>query len=130
MTIELIHNTVDGILETRATGTLTLDDVSRYYEDVLAAEVEAPGFRELVDLTAADMTTFPSVDMPGITDSYLSICDKLNLEFIRVAILSPKDLNFGMGRIFHARTDDPRIEVEVHRERRQAIDFLTGRKAD
>lgn len=84
-----------------------------------------PGFDEVADLRGGDFTAVTS----GGLEELFSLAEKaLDGVPIRTAVIAPRDLPFGLGRLYEALAAESPEVVQVFREPAEALEWL-GRPA-
>jgi hypothetical protein len=113
------------VVFTRATGTLTDDEVFTYQQDVWSRP-EVAGYDELIDMSDVEHVAVPSPDRIVRLASVSAGMD-VTEPVTRLAIVAPHDFEFGLGRMYGAHRDmDSRStkRVGVFRTRPEALAWL------
>src|SRR5262249_61190495 len=86
------------VVLTRATGTLTDDEVFAYQRDVWS-QPDVAGYDELIDMTHVERVAVPS---PERVVRLASVSAGMDLPepTTRLAIVAPRDFEFGLGRLY------------------------------
>jgi hypothetical protein len=107
------------LVEVRATGTVTDDDVLGIDNRMRSDPSIDPGFDQLVDASGATEAALTSKRIQTITASapFLSTSS-------RRAIVAPTDLGFGMSRMFELYRGELAGEIRVFRTRSEALAWL------
>jgi hypothetical protein len=113
------------LVVTRAVGTLTDDEVFAYQHDVWSRP-EMAGYDELIDMSAVEHVAVPS---PGRVVRLASVSAGMDARMppTRLAIIAPRDFEFGLGRMYGAHREmDSRStkRVGVFRSRPEAQAWL------
>ena len=110
---------------TRAVGTLTDDEVFAYQHDVWSRP-EVAGYDELIDMSAFEHVAVPSPERIVRLASVSAGMD-VRMPRTRLAIIAPRDFEFGLGRMYGAHREmDSRStkRVGVFRSRAEAQAWL------
>jgi hypothetical protein len=110
---------------TRAVGTLTDDEVFAYQHDVWSRQ-EVAGYDELIDMSAVEHVAVPSPDRIVRLASVSAGMD-VGMPPTRLAIIAPRDFEFGLGRMYgaHREMDSRNTKrVGVFRSRAEAQAWL------
>lgn len=122
-----VHHTIDHerrLLCATAVGRLTIDDFMVYQRDV-CAQPELRGYRELIDLTAAESIVAPSGEEIRALAALAASFDHGSRA--RMAVVADRDLLVGLAHMYQAfRHLEPRStrELEVFRDRVEALAYL------
>jgi len=113
-----------NFLVTRVRGAITSDDLIRYLTAVKQDRRLRPGYLSLFDLGEA---------LPGdLAGDAVRRAAEVARRFdertgpVRVAVVAPSDVAFGMARMYGALVDGLQREVRVFREAREAEAWLCG----
>jgi hypothetical protein len=113
------------LVVTRAVGTLTDDEVFAYQHDVWSRP-EVAGYDELIDMSAVEHVAVPSPERIVRLASVSAGMD-VRMPRTRLAIIAPRDFEFGLGRMYGAHREmDSRStkRVGVFRSRAEAQAWL------
>jgi len=113
------------IVMTRAIGTLTDDEVFAYQHDIWSRP-EVAGYDELIDMSDVEHVAVPSPDRIARLASISAEMD-VSAPATRLAIVAPRDFEFGLGRMYGAHREmDSRStkRVSVFRTRPEALAWL------
>ena len=113
------------LVVTRAVGTLTDDEVFSYQHDVWSRP-EVAGYDELIDMSAVEHVAVPSPERIVRLASVSAGMD-VRAPATRLAIIAPRDFEFGLGRMYGAHRDmDGRStkQMGVFRTRAEALAWL------
>jgi hypothetical protein len=104
-------------------GTITDADILEAYKKLYEDERWKPGFNEIVDGRNAQ----PG----GVTIDGLRQLEKLverytagKCEGFRTAIIAPKDLSYGLGRLYEALSENSPESVRVFRDPGEALKWV------
>lgn len=105
-------------IQTRFFGVITLEDAESFYRASKADPRFDPMFAELIDLTDADSTQFPTGKIRERADAAPKIT-------ARRAIVVSNDLAFGLARMYSTYVDiNGGALVNVFRDRAEAMSWL------
>jgi hypothetical protein len=113
------------IVMTRAIGMLTDDEVFAYQQDVWSRS-DVAGYDELIDMSDVEHVAVPSPDRVVRLASVSAGMD-VRAPATRLAIVAPRDFEFGLGRMYGAHREmDSRStkRVSVFRTRPEAVAWL------
>lgn len=112
-----------GRISTVVQGHLTVEDLNDYYE----ALHEDPGFDaaldELFDLSEASGTSVAASDLRDFSAAVTRRADRRRN--VRMAVVAPCDLAFGMARMYELLQTEAGRHIHVVRTRREAEAWLT-----
>ncbi len=114
------------LVSSRLSGRLTDQDLLDAQDKFESRVTWTNGAAELIDLTDADLSGVSSKLMRELAERFRTYFEDANVKHARVAIFGPSDLQFGLGRVFHAwasRNDVPTIGI--FRDRESASLWLT-----
>ena len=125
MPIQVRVDETRGLVELVFAGELTdsefKETVNRYLLEPFAAF--PLGLFDLTDVTVMDV----SAESVRNVARRVSLHVDSRLEEGKLAIVAPRDLLFGMARMYEMLRDDSPVEVRVFRERDEAESWLAGR---
>jgi hypothetical protein len=107
-----------GVILTTVSGSVSVEDIITYLGEVFPHPKRGQPYREIFDLRDADMF---GVDMEGarqiaaFVEGYRS-----ELESGMVALVAPRDFEFGMGRVIGAYLDELPFDFRVFRDSKDA----------
>jgi len=112
MPIEYQIDHVRRLVSTSAKGILTAEDIFNYQSEVWSRP-DVRGYDELVDMSEVESIVSPtSRKMRQLADIAASM-DEATVA-AKFAIVAPKDLEYGLGRMYGAlRDSDPRSTKKV-----------------
>ena len=107
---------------TCCTGHITGDDLFEYYEKLRKTPGFSPRMDELfdlsdvgsIDLTSADIVSFSRHTQPSTRQG----------ETVRVAVVAPTDLAFGLSRMYELLQSDSVNDLQVFRDQALAVAWL------
>ena len=112
MTVEYIYDEKENFIYTKFSGIITDEDLENQAKAVAVDPRVKPGARELVDLRAVD-----SVEASTETLGFIIFTDKEHrkkFEGMRIAIVAPRDLLFGLSKIFEVLSDVENAPSEIN----------------
>ena len=115
----------DGIVHLEASGSLTAGDMIGCLQEILGHPGFVPGMPQLCDLSAVDETDITAEDVAQIAEAFGRHTPEL--ADTRLAIVSPKPLLFGLGRMYEALAqghDFQGAEARVFWDRREGLAWL------
>lgn len=113
----------NGIIHIKAGRTLTWQDVAAMGMAVRAFEESLPQAPDRVlDLTdcAAVALDFPQVERIAEVRNRAQLANP-----VRLAVIAPSDLNFGVARMFQSLISNPMINFQIFRNPDQAAAWIT-----
>jgi hypothetical protein len=113
MTIRYAIEPTLGTILTTVSGTVTTDDVISYLTEVLPHPNRGRPYREIFDLRKVGTL---QVDMEGARRIAAFVRGfESELDAGMVAVVAPRDFEFGMGRVIGAYLDELPFEFRVFR---------------
>ncbi|MCK4775459.1 MAG: STAS/SEC14 domain-containing protein [Candidatus Krumholzibacteria bacterium] len=107
-----------GVILTTVSGTVTEEEVTKYLGEVFLHPKRGHPYREIFDLR--DVTKF-DVDMEGARRIVAFAKHyQAHWENGQVALVAPRDYEFGMARVIGAYADDMPFEFRVFRNMNDA----------
>ncbi|MBW1844511.1 MAG: STAS/SEC14 domain-containing protein [Deltaproteobacteria bacterium] len=121
-----IHYRIDASsnrIMTRVLGEVTIDEALQHFDELSVDPSYEPGMDALLDLT--DCETLLDVDKIR-TAAARATADLSTLRFGRMAIVVASEALFGMLRMFHTLSESAFSEVQIFRDRDEALQWLGG----
>ena len=118
MPIDYHIDNLEGIVYTTVSGVVTPEDL-RSVRKRLAADADfSPNLKQIMDLRAITEIALTSQEVRelAVGDSFAPGS--------RRAILAPRDLDFGMARMYAAGTDNVQGNLRVFRDEDEARDWI------
>jgi hypothetical protein len=112
-----------GIVLSTWIGIVSDADAVPAYRQLYEDKRWKPGFHEIVDLREADVSGVTSRGLravSGMVDDYTGE----ECEEFRTAVIAPKDLPFGVARIYQAISDETPERVRVFRDVKTALEWM------
>ena len=125
MTIKTSIDPKAGVATHRVTGEIDMEQIRQAWDKLLAHPDFDPAIDVLWDLSACSRATLNSRDIERIRDETAAVLERRQPGY-KVALVAPKDLYFGLCRMFEAYADDLPIKVHVFRKLDDAWRWLTG----
>lgn len=84
----------------------------------------SPGLNELIDCSRVNGTDVTNDGLRSLAKYTKSIFSKYSIRSKKVAIYAPKDLSFGMSRMYQAMSDDTIETVRVFKSMQEAMSWI------
>jgi hypothetical protein len=113
----------DELIFIRAFGIITLDDLIGIGRDVdLIENARAIAPDRLLDLSqsSGDMINFAAIESFSTKRALKVLKNK-----VRLAVVAPDDLQFGVARMFQSLVANPQIDLQIFRKRELAWTWLS-----
>jgi len=117
----IIDNTI-GLIRTTATGRVTGDDLVTYYKRLRSHPDFRSNLNEIFDLTDVTDANVDAADvrrLSGVTEEFTR-----HGVTVKVAIIAPRDLEFGLSRMYEMLQDQSMNDVRVFRDRADAEGWI------
>jgi len=124
MPIEFTVNHESSYFTTKYIGKVSEDEVIDLYTTFFEDDGWAPGLNELVDHSELDGSNLNGDGLRKIAMFASYFYKEHNISNVKTAIFAPKDLPFGLSRIYDVMTDDSPEEVGVFRDMQEAKSWL------
>ena len=108
----------------KAAGEITFEDIKAAYKASLKYTVSKNDMPVVWDLIRADASKILAKDIEKIA-GYFSKHSKKRSHY-KVALVAPRDLEYGLGRMLSVYLDNTPAEVRVFRSYEQAKGWLQG----
>jgi len=109
----------EGIgIECTILGDATLDKILKAAEEVYSEEYITKQKYQIIDFTECTSFQLSSDDMRAIVEVDLKV-SKSNPGLI-IAIIAPKDIAFGMSRVYEAYADETGFRIKVFRDKKES----------
>lgn len=112
-----------GRIHTVVQGHLTIEDLNGYYEALREHPEFDPALDELFDLSEASSTSVAASDLRDFSASVARRADRR--QNVRMAVVAPCDLAFGMARMYELLQTEAGSHIHVVRTRPEAEAWLT-----
>lgn len=122
-----IQTTIDcskGLIQTRASGRVTGKDLIGYYKGLRAHPDFRSNLNEIFDASQVDDIDVTAADirhLSSVTQAFTSVGVS-----IKVAIVAPGDLEFGMSRMYEMLQAQSINALKVFRERALAEEWIAA----
>jgi hypothetical protein len=97
-------------------GEVSDDELNDRYRTFYEGQEWRPGLNELVDLSAADMTHVTSEGLWRLAAFVREHFEKHGVALSRTAVYAPKDLPFGIARMYQASASESPENIRVFRD--------------
>ena len=119
---KVVHRISDDVVFLTYTGKITGREIIR----ARGAFLNDPGYRMgtsfLVDFTGASLELMNYSEVRIVADHGMSIDARLGKH--RTAVVAPRDLEFGVSRMFQVLGQRPNLTYAVFRDEESALDWL------
>jgi hypothetical protein len=124
MPIRMIIDKTIGLIRTTATGRVTGDELVAYYHRLRSHPDFRSNLNEIFDLSEVDGADVAAADvrrLSGVTEEFTR-----RGATVKVAIIAPRDLEFGFARMYEMLQDQSMNDVRVFRDRAEAEGWIFG----
>jgi hypothetical protein len=111
-------------------GRISDEELLKAYEDFYMGEYWRPNQNELVDLSNADLTEITTEGMRCLSKFAESVFKAHNILSVKTALYAPKDLLFGLSRIYEVISNGSPENVKVFRDILEAKIWLKQNKRE
>ncbi len=118
----ITHTIADGIVYLEYVGAVRSHHIVQSREAFLADPNYAAGMSFLVDLSDASFERLTLDELRHAGDHGRSIDERLGKH--RTAIVAPRDLEYGVSRMFEILGERPNMSLQVFRDRSDALTWL------
>ena len=125
MPIRMIIDKTSGLIRTTATGRVTGEELVAYYHRLRSHPDFRSNLNEIFDLTevtAADVVAADVRRLSGVTEEFTR-----RGVTVKVAIIAPRDLEFGLARMYEMLQNQSKNDVRVFRDRADAEGWIFAR---
>ena len=122
MPIRMIIDKTTGVIRTTATGRVIGDDLVAYYHRLRSHPDFRSNLNEIFDLTDVTEANVDAADvrrLSGVTEEFTR-----RGVTVKVAIVAPRDLEFGLSRMYEMLQDQSLNDVRVFRDRAEAEGWI------
>ena len=109
---------------TRFVGQIDDAQLFEYYDHIYSHPELQPMRAEFADLSEADMTRVTTRGLEELAKRIEKVFLRLGIESIKTAVYSPRDMPFGLGRVYQAWSNSSPELVRVFRDQDEAIEWL------
>jgi len=120
MPIAIHYDPEQNVLFTDVTGSVSLDEIMAYYSEVERMGLN-PQYSVLADYTKADIELNYN-DISLMASRRCSVSREA--ESMKIAVVAPIDNVFGTARMYEGVLSDERFEINVFRDRAEALQWL------
>ncbi|MCK4866191.1 MAG: hypothetical protein KAT06_12310 [Gammaproteobacteria bacterium] len=104
ITFTINHN--DNYFVSSLKGTVTDDELLNSFKLFYESELWIPGMNELTDISEGDVSQITSDGMRKLAIFTEQTFRKNEVEFSKTAVYAPKDLPFGLSRMYEVMIDE------------------------
>jgi hypothetical protein len=125
MSIQYQYNKPGNYVITTVTGTVSVDQVAEYVNDILSDDSIKTGFYEIVDFTGVKDFDFGYYQ----SDKLINLIAKLKNEkqYQGSCLVADKDLTKGMSNIFKVVGEDKKLSITIFSTLDEAIDYVSSK---
>lgn len=120
MSITFTAKQEHGYFISKYVGRLTDEDLIQAWKDFFERGEWIPCLNELADLSELDSRGITSQGIERLAEYAAPILKKHCKSAVKVAVYSPKDLSYGLSRMYEAMSDESTQKIYVFRERAKA----------
>ncbi|MBC8198621.1 MAG: STAS/SEC14 domain-containing protein [Desulfobacteraceae bacterium] len=120
MPISIHYDPGQNVLHSKATGVISFKDIMAYYSKIERLDLK-PGYSVLADYTEGS-TDLKYNDIARMVEKRRSISLKSGM--LKIAVVAKSDVVFGMARMYQAIIGEEHFEVNVFRDRGEALRWL------
>ncbi len=125
MTVQTTIDVAAGIVIHKVTGDLLLEDVQQAFAMRAGHPEFRPDMGVLWDLSEANASRMTSNDIRTIAGQNKARLKKKGVRY-RVAFLAPRDIEYGLSRMYEMFADASLVENRVFRTPEEARQWLTS----
>jgi hypothetical protein len=109
-----------GVIVARMSGHIIIDDLLRHVDQLATDKRYRMGLDKLVDMRRVERMELHIEDESQLVHYKTA----KGVRECRIALLAPRDVSFGMSRVYQALSENIHEEVEVFRSVKDAIHWL------
>lgn len=129
MPITIVMNHEAGYFVSHYKGTITDADLLNDWKSIFKSGDWIPDTNELADLSEADTSSLTNEGIQALADYFNHLAKKNNATYMKkTAIYAPKELNFGLSRMYSVFADGSSQNIKVFSEREKAKQWLKNDK--
>lgn len=113
----------------RPEGILTMAAIQEFIDDLLKDPAYRENMLEFIDLSRVDKWDIKLEELRSIFNREISKVGKRTI-IDKMSIWAPSDIAFGITRMFHSVASFHSMEIYIHRDEEQALQFLNINKND
>ena len=106
------------------TGQITPEYLLESWKEFIKYSAWKPGLYEITDLSSADVTKLDGNTLATLSSYINSVYEAHAISEIKVAVYAPRDLPFGMARMYEAYANESTELVKVFRDKQKAIEWI------
>ena len=127
MSITFTINHKDNYFVSSFKGIVTDDDLLNSFKSFYESELWISGMNELTDLSEGDASQITADGLRRFAIFTEQIFRKNGVEFSKTAVYSPKELSFGLSRMYEVMIDESPEHFHVFRDIDKAKRWLTDK---
>ena len=117
-----VENIDDVYIALRCEGDIFLDDCLKANEQIYSRMDKNVSRFQIADFLAATNVDLSSEDLRRIAGQDSQATE--NLEFVVIAVVAPRDLIFGLARMWEVFADTPGVTTAIFRDLATAQDWI------
>ena len=125
MSITFTINHKDGYFVSSLKGSVTDDELLNSIKSFYESELWIPGMNELFDLSEGDASQITAEGLERLAVYTEQMYRKNEVEFMKTAVYAPKDLPFGLSRMYEVMIAESPEHFHVFRDLDKAKRWLT-----
>jgi hypothetical protein len=110
-----------GIIVARMMGRVVINDLLRHVDQLAEDSRYRPGLDKLVDMRLVESMELHVDD----ENQFVNYKMEKGVRERRIALVAPRDISFGMSRVYQALSESIHEEVSVFRSLDEAINWLS-----
>ncbi|MBN2426274.1 MAG: hypothetical protein JXR46_11385 [Calditrichaceae bacterium] len=110
----------------RYIGKINDEELFNSWKAFYESDAWVPGMNELSDLTEGDASEITAEGIKHIARYARSIHEKHNIHFVKIALVAPETLNYGLSRMYAGLTSGSAENVRVFKSKFEADAWLRG----
>lgn len=115
----------DGYLHAIYTGHISDDELMQAWKTLFEDEQWVPTLNFLIDISQADTSTITREGIQRLAYYTQTILEKHGIPSIKAAVFAPRDLQFGLSRVYEALAAQSSETKQVFRSMSEAVAWLT-----
>ena len=125
MAITFSRNQSGGYLEITYSGQISDSELLSAYESYFSGDDAIPVLNDLTDLSEADLTHLSRDAIQELANYITSLYEKYGITSLKTAIYAPNPLKFGLARMYGTLSFDTPQDIQIFKDRHEAIQWLT-----
>lgn len=127
MPITFTVNNTDRYFVSSFKGIVTDDELVNSFVEFYESEQWTPGMNELTDLSEGDASLITTDGLQKLAIATEQIFVKNEVKYSKTAVYAPKDLAFGLSRMYEVMIDESPEHFRVFRDIDEAKRWLTDK---